>query len=65
MVDVYSATGCGKSTLALSFFRFVEAWSGKIVIDGIDIAKVGLKDLRTSPLPLFLVLNLSTNFHRL
>lgn len=39
-------TGCGKSTLALSFFRFVEAWSGRIVIDDIDISKVGLKDLR-------------------
>lgn len=39
-------TGCGKSTLALSFFRFVEAWSGKIVIDGVDISKIGLKDLR-------------------
>lgn len=38
--------GCGKSTLALSFFRFVEAWSGKIVIDGVDISKIGLKDLR-------------------
>mgnify|MGYP001603746073 CR=1 FL=1 len=36
-------------TLALSFFRFVEAWSGQIVIDGIDIASVGLKDLRVFP----------------
>lgn len=39
--------GCGKSTLALSFFRFVEAWAGRIVVDGLDIAKVGLKDLRS------------------
>jgi ABC-type multidrug transport system fused ATPase/permease subunit len=39
--------GCGKSTLALSFFRFVEAHAGRIVIDGIDIAKVGLSDLRS------------------
>jgi ABC-type multidrug transport system fused ATPase/permease subunit len=39
--------GCGKSTLALSFFRFVEAHAGRIVIDGIDIARVGLSDLRS------------------
>jgi hypothetical protein len=40
------ATGCGKSTLALSFFRFVEAHSGRIFIDGLDIADIGLGDLR-------------------
>ncbi|KAM0789106.1 hypothetical protein ACM66B_003161 [Microbotryomycetes sp. NB124-2] len=47
-VGIVGATGCGKSTLALSFFRFVEAWSGRIVIDGLDVAKVGLKDLRSN-----------------
>ncbi|KAK4047906.1 hypothetical protein OIV83_005089 [Microbotryomycetes sp. JL201] len=47
-VGIVGATGCGKSTLALSFFRFVEAWSGRIVVDGIDVAKVGLKDLRSN-----------------
>ena len=41
------ATGCGKSTLASSFFRFVEASSGSIHIDGIDISKIGLLDLRS------------------
>ncbi|KAL8277515.1 hypothetical protein RQP46_010070 [Phenoliferia psychrophenolica] len=46
-VGIVGATGCGKSTLALSFFRFVEAWAGKIIVDGLDIAKVGLKDLRS------------------
>lgn len=34
-IGVVGATGCGKSTLALSFFRFVEAHQGRIVIDGI------------------------------
>lgn len=34
-IGVVGATGCGKSTLALSFFRFVEAHEGRIVIDGI------------------------------
>lgn len=46
-VGIVGATGCGKSTLALSFFRFVEAHDGRIVIDGLDIAKIGLKDLRS------------------
>ncbi|GAA5864423.1 hypothetical protein JCM1840_000490 [Sporobolomyces johnsonii] len=46
-VGIVGATGCGKSTLASSFFRFVEAHSGSIKIDGIDISKVGLFDLRS------------------
>ncbi|KDQ21679.1 hypothetical protein BOTBODRAFT_26106 [Botryobasidium botryosum FD-172 SS1] len=46
-IGVLGRTGGGKSTLALSFFRFVEATEGKIVIDGVDIAKIGLADLRS------------------
>ncbi|GAA5837596.1 hypothetical protein JCM11251_002021 [Rhodosporidiobolus azoricus] len=46
-VGIVGSTGCGKSTLASSFFRFVEAHSGRIVIDGIDISKIGLQDLRS------------------
>lgn len=46
-VGVLGRTGGGKSTLALSFFRFVEATEGKIVIDGVDIGKIGLSDLRS------------------
>jgi ABC-type multidrug transport system fused ATPase/permease subunit len=34
-VGIVGSTGCGKSTLALSFFRFVEAAGGRIVIDGL------------------------------
>jgi len=40
-------TGSGKTTLANSFFRFVEPTSGSIIIDGIDIGSVGLFDLRS------------------
>ncbi|GAA6013875.1 hypothetical protein JCM10207_008220 [Rhodosporidiobolus poonsookiae] len=39
-------TGSGKSTLATSLLRFVEPTSGKIIIDGIDVTKIGLHDLR-------------------
>ncbi|GAA5861561.1 hypothetical protein JCM8547_008073 [Rhodosporidiobolus lusitaniae] len=46
-IGIVGATGCGKSTLAASFFRFVEATSGAILIDGLDISKVGLLDLRS------------------
>ena len=35
------------STLALTFFRFVEPTSGTIEADGVDISKVGLTDLRS------------------
>lgn len=37
----------GKSTLALSLFRFMEPASGRILIDGVDISKLGLEDLRS------------------
>ncbi|KAG8870160.1 hypothetical protein FRB97_000271, partial [Tulasnella sp. 331] len=49
-IGVLGRTGAkrgGKSTLALSFFRFVEASQGTITIDGVDISKIGLTDLRS------------------
>ena len=46
-IGIVGRTGSGKSTMALSFFRFLEASSGSISIDGIDIAKLGIHDLRT------------------
>ena len=32
--------------MALSLFRMIESSGGKIVIDGQDISKIGLHDLR-------------------
>ncbi|KAK9477095.1 hypothetical protein V1514DRAFT_334856, partial [Lipomyces japonicus] len=45
-IGIVGRTGAGKSTIASAFFRFLEAEQGKIVIDGINIAEIGLKDLR-------------------
>ncbi|KAI0409773.1 P-loop containing nucleoside triphosphate hydrolase protein [Xylaria palmicola] len=46
-VGVIGRTGAGKSSLTLALFRFIEAQSGSIVIDGLDISKIRLHDLRS------------------
>ncbi|KIX98535.1 uncharacterized protein Z520_05836 [Fonsecaea multimorphosa CBS 102226] len=46
-VGVVGRTGAGKSSLTLALFRFLEARSGSIYIDGIDISKIKLYDLRS------------------
>ncbi|KAJ5482896.1 hypothetical protein N7539_006342 [Penicillium diatomitis] len=46
-VGIVGRTGAGKSSLALALFRFLEASQGQILIDGIDIAKMTLTQLRS------------------
>uniref|UniRef100_A0A8C0FCN3 ATP binding cassette subfamily C member 9 n=1 Tax=Bubo bubo TaxID=30461 RepID=A0A8C0FCN3_BUBBB len=46
-VGICGRTGSGKSSLSLAFFRMVDIFDGRIVIDGIDISKLPLHTLRS------------------
>ena len=46
-VGIVGRTGCGKSTLVLALYRLVEPCGGRVLLDGIDTARIGLRDLRS------------------
>lgn len=44
---VVGRTGSGKSSLMLALFRLVNVTRGRVCIDGIDVASIGLDALRS------------------
>lgn len=46
-VGVCGRTGAGKSSLTMVLYRIIEVESGTVSIDGVDVGKLGLHDLRS------------------
>ena len=63
-VGLVGRTGAGKSSLSLALFRIIEAVEGKILIDGKDISKLGLQDLRSRMTIIPQVRHLSLSLHQ-
>lgn len=47
-IGVVGRTGAGKSTMTLAMTRIIEICGGKIEVDGVDINKINLQQVRES-----------------
>jgi ABC-type multidrug transport system fused ATPase/permease subunit len=45
-IAIVGRTGAGKSTLVNLVPRFLDPWEGRVTIDGTDLRRLGLRDLR-------------------
>lgn len=45
-MSLYSCSGAGKSSLINSVFRLMELDGGSIMVDGVDISTIGVRQLR-------------------
>ena len=47
-IGIVGRTGSGKSTMMLGLLRILEASAGRIIIDGKDISRLSLEELRSN-----------------
>lgn len=45
-IAIAGASGCGKTTLANLILRLYEPWSGRILLDGVELKAINLRSLR-------------------